>query len=159
MKRGSAKKTASILQAVLALGRRLRAERPPRSVTLSALSILGTLSRLGPIPATRLAAEERLQPQSLTRVVAALEKERLILRTRSDLDRREISVAITKRGERVLTADLLARRAWLEQAISATLSQRERDLLFAASEVMLKLAFHSSAGAGELLDEVGLQSR
>jgi hypothetical protein len=42
--------------------------------------------------------------ESLTRIVAALEKDRLILRTRSDSDRREISIAITKRGERVLTA-------------------------------------------------------
>jgi DNA-binding MarR family transcriptional regulator len=155
MKRGSAQKIASILQAVLALGRRLRAERPPRSVTLSALSILGTLNRLGPIPGTRLAAEERLRPQSLTRIVATLEKDRLILRTRSDSDRREISIAITKRGERVLTADLRARRAWLQKAITSILSQRERDLLFAASEVMLKLAFHDSASAAESLDEVG----
>jgi DNA-binding MarR family transcriptional regulator len=144
MQSQSAEETASILHAVLALGRRLRAERPPESVTLSALSILGTLNRLGPIPATRLAAEERLQPQSLTRLVATLEKDRLIVRTRSESDRREITIAITKQGERVLTSDLRARRAWLEQAINSALSEREHRLLFAASEVMLKLAYTDS---------------
>jgi len=144
MQSQSAEDTASILHAVLALGRRLRAERPPESVTLSALSILGTLNRLGPIPATRLAAEERLQPQSLTRIVATLEKAGLIVRTRSESDRREITIAITKPGEQVLTSDLRARHAWLEQAIASVLSERERRLLFAASEVMLKLAFHGS---------------
>ena len=144
MQSQSAEETASILYAVLALGRRLRAERPPQSVTLSALSILGTLHRLGPIPATRLAAEERLQPQSLTRIVAGLEKDRLIVRTRSESDRREITIAITKPGERVLTSDLRARRVWLEQAVESALSERERRLLFAASEVMLRLAFHGS---------------
>jgi DNA-binding MarR family transcriptional regulator len=144
MQSQSAEETASILHAVLALGRRLRAERPPESVTLSALSILGTLNRLGPIPATRLAAEERLQPQSLTRIVATLEKDRLIVRTRSESDRREITIAITKQGERVLTSDLRARRAWLEQAMNSALRERERRLLFAASEVMLKLAYTDS---------------
>ncbi|HXM02992.1 MAG TPA: MarR family transcriptional regulator [Chthoniobacterales bacterium] len=139
-----AEETAAILHAVLALGRRLRAERPPQSVTLSALSILGTLNRLGPIPATRLAAEERLQPQSLTRIVATLEKDRLIVRTRSESDRREITIAITKPGERVLTSDLRSRRAWLERAITSALKERERSLLFAASEVMLKLAYTDS---------------
>ena len=149
MQSQSAEETASILHAVLALGRRLRAERPPQSVTLSALSILGTLTRLGPIPATRLAAEERLQPQSLTRIVATLEKDRLIARTRSESDRREINIAITKQGERVLTSDLGSRRVWLEQAITSVLSERERRLLFAASGVMLKLAFHGSANETE----------
>lgn len=142
MQSQSAEETASILHAVLALGRRLRAERPPESVTLSALSILGTLNRLGPIPATRLAAEERLQPQSLTRIVATLEKDRLIVRTRSESDRREITIAITKQGERVLISDLRSRHAWLEQAITSALRERERRLLLAASEVMLKLALH-----------------
>lgn len=140
MQSQSAEPTAAILHAVLALGRRLRAERPPQSVTLAALSILGTLNRLGPIPATRLAAEERLQPQSLTRIVATLEKDRLIVRTRSESDRRELTIAITKPGERVLTSDLRARRVWLEQAITSALTKRERSLLSAASEVMLKLA-------------------
>lgn len=144
MQSQSAEETASILHAVLALGRRLRAQRPPQSVTLSALSILGTLNRQGPIPATRLAAEERLQPQSLTRIVATLEKDRLIVRTRSESDRREITIAITKRGERVLTSDLRSRHAWLKQAITSALSERERRLLFAASEVMLRLAYTDS---------------
>jgi DNA-binding MarR family transcriptional regulator len=73
-----------------------------------------------------------------------LEKDRLIVRTRSESDRREITIAITKQGERVLTSDLRSRRAWLEQAITSALSERERRLLFAASEVMMKLAFHGS---------------
>jgi DNA-binding MarR family transcriptional regulator len=151
MQSGSTEKTAAILQAILALGRRLRAERPPRSVTLAALSILGTVSRSGPITATSLAAEERLQPQSLTRIVAALEKDGLIIRNRNEWDRREISIVITKRGENVLTSDLRARRAWLDKAISSTLSAREADLLLAASEVMLKLAFHEGAGGRQTL--------
>jgi DNA-binding MarR family transcriptional regulator len=132
----------SILKAVLALGRRIRAERPEGAVTLSALSILGTLNRLGPIPASRLAAEERLQPQSVTRVLATLEKDGHIARTRSAADRREIIIALTERGRSLLMEDIRARRAWLEDAMEAALSASERELLFTAAKPMLKLAFH-----------------
>lgn len=40
----------SIVTAVLQLGRRLRAQRPAASVTLSQLAVLATLQRLGPMP-------------------------------------------------------------------------------------------------------------
>ena len=64
--------TALIVRGVLRLSRRLRAERPDSSVSLSALGILSTLHRSGPMPAARLAQAERLQPQSLSRLIADL---------------------------------------------------------------------------------------
>jgi DNA-binding MarR family transcriptional regulator len=140
------KEALSILRAVLALGRRLRAERPPGAATLSGISILGTLSRLGPMAATRLAAEERLQPQSLTRIVASLEAGGLIARERSAADRRAIVIALTQQGRTVLANDLWARRRWLQRAMKAALDKDERTTLIAASEAMLKLAFHDDGG-------------
>ncbi|WP_248311194.1 MarR family transcriptional regulator [Bosea sp. UNC402CLCol] len=99
--------------------------------------------------ATQLATEERLQPQSLTRILAGLEQEGLIVRARSDADRREILIALNDRGRRVLADDIHARRVWLENAIAAVLNEKERDLLFASSEAMLKLALHRSPGDEE----------
>jgi DNA-binding MarR family transcriptional regulator len=131
---------ALILRATLSLGRRLRAERPQKSASLSAIAILSALRRLGPVSAVRLAAEERLQPQSLTRILSTLEAGGLIARTASEADRRAVSIAITRRGGEVLAADMRARRDWLQQAVSATLSASERDTLLKAAEVMLKLA-------------------
>ncbi len=139
---------ALLLRSVLSLGRRLRAERPEGSAGLSALAILGTLHRLGPIPATRLAAEERLAPQSLTRTIADLERKGWIARSLSDADRREHRIALTPDGERVLAADLRARRLWLERAMAATLSEGEREMLFAASGAMAKLAAYEPRKAG-----------
>lgn len=132
--------TARILRGVLSLGRRLRAERPQGSASLSAIGLLGTLHRLGSMPAVRLAAEERLQPQSLSRLIAALERDGLIARAPGKADRRELLISLTDRGRAALAADMGARRQWLDRAMAATLTEAERALLQQAATVMQKLA-------------------
>lgn len=136
-----AEEALAILHAVLALGRRMRSERPDGAVTLSALSVLGTLGRSGPMLATQLAAAERLQPQSLTRIITGLERHGLIERMRSEIDGRALLIAVTDKGHAVLAGDLAARQAWLEQAMTTTLSVKERRILAAAARAMRKLAF------------------
>lgn len=142
------KEAVSLLRAILALGRRMRAERPAGSVTFAALSILGTLARLGPMPAARLAAEERLQPQSLTRLIAALEQDKLIERRRSTQDRRTLIIALTEKGWNVLVDDLTERNAWLEAMMTAALSEDEREALAAAAAAMYKLAHYDGEDGG-----------
>jgi DNA-binding MarR family transcriptional regulator len=137
----------SIVRAVLRLGRRLRAQRPASSVNLSQLSVLGTLHRLGAMPAARLADHEGLQPQSLTRVIAEMQAAALITRRRSTTDRRTLIIALTPKGRRALAQDIGARRVWLERAMSAALSPTERGLLELSADLMLKVA------AWELADE------
>jgi DNA-binding MarR family transcriptional regulator len=131
---------ALIVRGVLSLGRRLRAERPSGSPSLSAIAILGTLRRKGPMPAARLAVEERLQPQSLTRLLASLEKEGLIARTPGETDRRERLVALTEAGRDMLAADIEARSRWLGQAMAAALTPAERETLIHAAMLMAQLA-------------------
>ena len=138
--------TALIVRAVLSLGRRLRAERPEGSAPLSAIAILSTLNRLGPMPAARLATEERLQPQSLTRIILGLERQGWIARARNGVDRREITIALTKRGARLLADDMRARRQWLERAIADVLNDGERVALLTAADAMIKLALHRAPG-------------
>lgn len=135
------KEALEVLRAVMALARRLRAERPEGAVTLSSLSVLGSLERAGPMYASRLAAIERLQPQSLTRIIAALETGGLIERGRSPSDGRALVIAITERGRGVLAEDRAARLAWLEQAMASALTDAERRTLVAAAGVMSRLAF------------------
>src|SRR6185295_7929219 len=121
-----------IVSAVLRLGRRLRAERPLNSVPLSQLGALTHLARRGPMPAARLAELMRLQPQSLTRLIAALEEDGLIERSPGEIDRRTIMLEATKAGRATVRHDLSARQAWLEKAMHAELSVEERALLQAA---------------------------
>jgi DNA-binding MarR family transcriptional regulator len=136
-----------VLRAVLAFGRRLRAERPIGGVTLAELSILAVLERLGPVSARQVAEEERLQPQSLTRIIASLDSKNLISRSRREEDHREIIIALSKRGKTILMDDLRARRDWLDNAMASTLTGPERAQLLAGCIVMLALASHGADGA------------
>jgi DNA-binding MarR family transcriptional regulator len=136
-----------IVRAVLSLGRRLRAERPAAAPSLSTIGILSALSRAGAMPATRLAAEEHLQPQSLTRIIGRLERAGWIARKRNTADRRELAIALTARGRRVLDAEVRARRAWLSRALATALTPAERATLVEASDAMQKLANHRGDGA------------
>jgi DNA-binding MarR family transcriptional regulator len=131
--------TALIVRGVLRLGRRLRSERPG-SVSLSALGMLSTLHRIGPMPAARLAQAERLQPQSLSRLIAQLERDELIKRRPGKNDRRTLILEITAAGRQVLSQDMAARRAWLEGAMRRVLVPGEREMLAHAAVAMLRLA-------------------
>jgi DNA-binding MarR family transcriptional regulator/catechol 2,3-dioxygenase-like lactoylglutathione lyase family enzyme len=128
------------LRGILGVGRRLRAARAPGSRTLAGLGILGTLYRVGPVVATQLAVEEGLQPQSLTRLLAELEGDRLISRKRSDTDGRAVIITLTAKGQRKLLDEIAERRAWLEAAMAATLTPAERETANSAAAAMLKIA-------------------
>jgi DNA-binding MarR family transcriptional regulator len=144
--------TALIVRGVLRLSRRLRSERPASTVSLSALSILSTLHRSGPMPAARLAQAERLQPQSLSRLIAQLDREGLIKRRPGKEDRRTLILEITEAGRRALSHDMTARREWLEGAMRKVLMPGERAMLAHAAVAMLRLA---NEGAEEGDEEEG----
>ena len=138
---------ALLLRAMLTLGRQVRAARPDGALSLSALGILGSLNRRGPMVASQLALEERLKPQSLTRLLADLEESLLISRKRSELDRRAITITLTPKGRDALREDMSARREWLETAIAQMLEPAERDTILAASPLMIRLAGYEPSRA------------
>lgn len=76
------------------------------TVSLGKLSILGHLKARGAMRAGDLAVLEQSQPQTLTRVLAELEGQRLISRTPDLADRRRAIIAITDEGSRVLMDDI-----------------------------------------------------
>jgi DNA-binding MarR family transcriptional regulator len=131
---------ALLLRGIMALGRRARAERPAGTLGLSGLGILGTLNRMGPLFATQLAVQERLKPQSLSRLLAELERCRMISRRRSTKDRRAVTIAVTARGRAALFMDIAARREWLEEAIRNQLTATEREVVADAAALMIRLA-------------------
>lgn len=132
--------TTLIVRGILRLSRRLRAERPGSSVSLSALGMLSTLHRMGPMPAARLAKAERLQPQSLSRLIAQMDREGLIKRRPDEHDHRTLILEITPAGRQALSRDMTARREWLEGAMRRVLQPGERAMLAHAAVAMLRLA-------------------
>lgn len=107
-----------LTRGVLRLARRLRAERPTDGPGANALGVLAYLWQNGPSSPSDIATAERHQPQSLTRVLADLERRGHIERAQSPLDRRKVQLTLTPQGVRALRHDLAGRSAWLEKALT-----------------------------------------
>jgi DNA-binding MarR family transcriptional regulator len=130
-----------IRRGVNRLDRRLRSEGPPDGLALGKLSILGHLARAGrAMTPTELAAADRLQPQSLTRVLADLERDSLVARRPDGADGRRFRIAITAAGRSALRRDMHQREAWLARAMEYELSPTEQGVLRLAGELMDRLA-------------------
>lgn len=131
---------ALVARAVLRLARRMRADIPTENLTPAMTALLATLFREGPMSGVALAEAEGLKPQSLTRLLAALEKRDMIARTPDAADRRNLIIAITVRGRQSLRWAMQQRRRWLAEAMADRLSDGERATLIEAAELMLRLA-------------------
>ena len=125
--------------AVMRLSRRLRNQRVDRSVTLSQLAALSTLQRHGPMSPGELAAHERVQPPSMTRVVVALEGMDLVTRTPHPTDGRQVIIDLTPNARELLDEEARAREAWLAGRLQE-LAADERDTLREAAALVDKLA-------------------
>lgn len=124
---------------VTRLARRLRAERGSADLTMSLLSALATLDRHGALTPGELAAHERVQPPSMTRLLARLEEVGLVTRAPHPTDGRQVVVSIAPAG-RALLGDSRARKdAWLAQRLTA-LTPEDRETLRKAADVLDRLA-------------------
>ncbi len=131
---------ASIMRvSVMRLSRRLRAERSDAGLTLTQIATLGTLDRHGPLTPRELAEHEKVQPPSMTRVLAHLEELGLIDRTPHESDGRQHLVSLTASAQALLKEDRRRREAWLAQRL-AELTPSERDLLRAAAPLLERLS-------------------
>jgi DNA-binding MarR family transcriptional regulator len=104
------------------------------------LSILGILYRKGPVTATDLAIQEHIRPQSLTRLLASLERRGYVSRQPDEADRRCLLITLTAGGKKALGADVRKKEAWLARGMEWTLSPDERELLLHASRLLDRLA-------------------
>jgi len=136
----SLSQAATVRRGLMRLSRRLRAERPGQPLSASKLSLLGWLRRSGGMIPTEIAAAERIRPQSLTRLLAALDADGLIRRSAGASDRRQVVVELTQAGREALDRDVSQRDAWLARAMEQVLSPTEQALLVLAAQLMERLA-------------------
>lgn len=118
--------------AVLRLSRCLRAQRSDR-ITLTQLSTLAVLRRLGPMAPSAIAAHERVQPPSMTRVVASLVDLGLVTREQHPSDGRQVIVAISEEGGRIIDEQVGAGRDWLAARLDALTPEQVQELARAAA--------------------------
>src|ERR1044071_1751895 len=71
----------ALRDAIMRLNRRLRQARPVGDLTMSQISALTTLGFAGALSPRELAEQERVQPPTMTKIVAKLEDRGLVQRT------------------------------------------------------------------------------
>ncbi len=126
------------------LARRLRVERLIPELAGPALSdtqlaALSTLERHGAMTPGELAEHEKVQPPSMTRVIAALVEWHLVMREPHPTDRRQVMLTATGSGRDLVRKVRRRREAWLARRL-AELSPEERATLRAAAPILEKLS-------------------
>ena len=130
----------AVRRGVTTLARQLRSLRADHGLSASKLSVLGRLYQAGrEVTAVELARAARLQPQSLTRIIAELEEVRAIRRRPDPNDGRQVLITISPEGHEILRQDALRQNAWIAEAMATKLSRTERGLVGLALEVLTKL--------------------
>ncbi len=125
------------------LARRLRAERLAHGLepglSDTQLAALAALERHGAMTPGELAEHEKVQPPSMTRVIAALEDRSLVVRGPHATDRRQVMLTATEHGKAVVRQSRTLREAWLARRLQE-LSPQERSTLRAAAPILEKLS-------------------
>src|SRR5690606_2823005 len=129
----------SLRSAVMRLSRRLRHQRVDESLSPTEMSVLGTLARCGQATPGELARKEHVQPPSMTRIVALLERKGLSRLYPQPDGLRQKVVRQTEQAEA-----MIAQRRRMRDAVLATLveglHEDEWAILRAAARVLEKLA-------------------
>lgn len=125
--------------AITRLNRRVRQARPVGDLTVTQLSALTSLELGGALTPRELADVERVQPPTMTKIVAKLEDRGLVQRSPHPTDGRQVILSATESGRAVLAHHERARDEWLATRL-AELTPEERDSLRRAAEILQKVA-------------------
>ncbi len=125
--------------AITRLNRRVRQARPVGDLTVTQVSALTSLNLAGALTPRELADVERVQPPTMTKIVAKLEERGLVQRTPHPTDGRQVILAATEGGRAVLEQFERARNEWLANRLAA-LTEEERDTLQRAADILQGIA-------------------
>lgn len=121
------------------LARRLRSQRADSTLSGTQLAALAALEAHGTMTPRALAEYEKVQPPSMTRVIAGLEERGLVSRSPHPTDRRQVVLVPTDQGRALLKEDRRRREAWLSRRLRE-LTPDERATLRAAAPILEKLS-------------------
>jgi DNA-binding MarR family transcriptional regulator len=109
-----------------------------RRLNFSALSVLHTLSRKGPLRLTDLLATEQLKQPALTSLAAKLEQDGLVSRRPDPSDGRAVLLSLTREGKQVVRSRRADRMANLSRLVDQ-LNDEEREVLAGTARVLGRL--------------------
>lgn len=121
--------------AAIHLLRRVRREDVASGLGPAQLSALSVLVFGGPMGLNELAGAEQVRPPTMSRVVAALERQKLVERERDASDARRIRLRPTAKGHSLLQKARRRRIADLAGCL-AQLAGKERSALASAAEIL-----------------------
>lgn len=142
--RSDAGLATSLRISVSRLARRLRVERvgygtPEAVLSDIQLAALSVLERHEAMTPGELAAHEKVQPPSMTRVIALLEQRDLVQRTTHPTDRRQVLLSVTDKGRALVQRMRRRKDAWMAKRLEE-LTPEERATLRAAAPILEKLS-------------------
>ncbi|MBV9089888.1 MAG: MarR family transcriptional regulator [Mycobacteriaceae bacterium] len=121
------------------LRRRLKDLATGNDLTPSQTAVLTRLWKEGASSTSALAAAERVRPQSMAAIVAALEDRGLIQRASDPDDGRRRVITLTRTGHKRAESDRQAREEWLARALQDQFSERERRVIVEALSLLQRL--------------------
>jgi len=132
---------ARLRTAIGRLSRRLRTTRAAREagLTPTAISLLLSVARTGPVRLSELAETEGINPTMLSRAVASMVQDGLLARSSDEGDRRAAWVQATAAGRRLAQRMRGERTSAVNQALEA-LSETERRRIEQALAALESLA-------------------
>jgi DNA-binding MarR family transcriptional regulator len=133
-----ARLASALRLSVMRLSRRMRQERSS-SLSPTQIATLATLERHGTMTLGELAAAERVQPPSMTRVIAFLSDAGLVSRSAHPTDGRQVIASLTPAGAALLASDRAQRDEWLAGRLAA-LSAEELATISHAAPILDALA-------------------
>jgi DNA-binding MarR family transcriptional regulator len=120
------------------LARELRKETEQLGVTGRQVTILWLVKRSPGLTLRALAEEEGISPPALSGHVDRLESAGLLVRVRSEVDRRRVGLTLTAAGERLLRRVRERRTTWLAERLGV-LEPDELAAIEAAVDPLLRL--------------------
>lgn len=123
--------------AISRLSRMLRSDSGA-TITWSMFSALATIDRVGSLTLGDLAARERVQPPTMTRIAQALVEAGLVRRDADESDRRVAHLSITPAGSRLLERARRRKDALLAKGLSG-LTERELGVIEEATAILDRL--------------------
>lgn len=131
--------TVRLRDAITRLNRRMRQERPLGDLTVTQLSALTSLRLAGALTPRELSDAERVQPPTMTKIVAKLEERALVRRSPHPTDGRQVLLSPTEEGRSVIDSYQRVRDEWLAGKL-ADLTPDDRDTVARAASILEGLA-------------------